>query len=304
VGDAVVHSRLHLLILLWPGVASAHQPGEHAAAFAWNFEPWVVASLLASLALYAIGVRRLWAKAGTGRGVSRLEAALFGAGWMVLAIALCSPVDTLGGELFSMHMLQHELLMVAAAPLFVLARPLEAWAWGLPRAWAAGVAGFARRPVVEATWRALTEPVGAWILHAAAIWIWHIPPLFEIALRHEGVHALQHSTFLGSALFFWWSVLQPRGKPGGLAIASLFTTMLHTGALGALLTFGPRPWYTAYESTGHFGLTLLEDQQLGGLLMWVPGGTAYLLGGLLVAYGLLGPSGSAGRNGAGSFDYR
>jgi putative membrane protein len=77
-------------------------------------------------------------------------------------------------------------------------------------------------------------------------------------------------------------VLQPRGKPDGVALASLFTTMLHTGALGALLTFGPAPWYPVYAATERFGLTLLEDQQLGGLVMWVPGGLSYLLVALYV----------------------
>jgi putative membrane protein len=287
VGHALVPAALRFLILLVPGFAHAHHPGAAADPLAWSFEPWIVALLLVSLALYARGVRALWGRAGRGRGITRGDVACFYGGWAVLVVALVSPVDALGAELFSAHMLQHELLMVVAAPLFVLARPLEAWAWALPRAWTTGVAAFARRPAAQATWRGLTEPVGAWLFHALVLWSWHIPVLFESALRNEGVHALQHSMFLGSALCFWWSALRPRAKPQGVALASLFTTMLHTGALGALLTFGSRPWYPAYEATERFGLTLLEDQQLGGLLMWIPGGLAYLIAGLFIAYGML-----------------
>jgi putative membrane protein len=276
-----------------PASTWAHQPGAESGALEWNLEPWIVATLVASLVFYARGVHRLWQRAGAARGISRGEVTSFVAGWAVLAIALLSPIDTLGGELFSMHMVQHELLMVVAAPLFVLARPLEAWAWGLPRGWAGAVAGLARRRAVAAMWKGLTDPVGAWVVHAAALWIWHIPPFFEAALRDDNLHALQHSTFLASALAFWWSVLKPRGVADAMGLASLFTTMLHTGVLGALLTFGMRPWYTAYRQTEHYGLTLLEDQQLGGLVMWVPGGLAYLAAGLVIAYGLLGRSSPA-----------
>jgi putative membrane protein len=273
---------LALPILLAPTTAGAHHPGGEVDAFAWSFEPWVVALLLASLAVYLHGLGRLWRKAGRGRGISMRQAACFGAGWSALALALVSPIDTLGSELFSVHMVQHELLMVVAAPLLVVSRPIEAWAWGLPRRWGPAIADFARRGAVATTWRTLTDPLGAWTFHAVALWAWHIPAFFAAAVRDDNVHALQHATFLASALCFWWSVLRPRGKPDGAGLASVFTTMLHTGALGALLTFGPRPWYEVYRSTERFGLTLLEDQQLGGLVMWVPGGLAYLLAGLFL----------------------
>lgn len=130
----------------------------------------------------------------------------------------------------------------------------------------------------------MTEPLGAWVVHALALWTWHVPVLFHAALAGEGLHALQHASFLGSALLFWWAALG-RGarQPDAASLAMLFTTMLHTGALGALLTFAPRPWYAGYAQTERYGLSALEDQQLGGLLMWIPGGTAYLVAGLMVA---------------------
>ena len=244
-------------------------------------DPWIVAPLAASAALYAIGVRRLWRRAGTGRGIARREAACFTAGWCALALALLSPIDHLGEHLLSMHMVQHELLMVVAAPLLVLSRPLEAFTWGLPARWREPVSGAMRWPPLAASWRALTTTSGAWLFQAAAVWLWHVPVLFQASLANEALHTLQHATFLGSALAFWWTVLVPRGQAHGASLASTFGTMLHTGALGALLTFAPYPLYPAY--VGYLGLAPLEDQQLAGLVMWVPGGIAYLVAGLALA---------------------
>jgi putative membrane protein len=272
--------------------AVAHDPpgADPAAAMgAWSFEPWIVALMAASLAMYLLGVRGLWRRAGPARGIGIRQVACFAAGWLVLAGALTSPLDALGGALFSAHMVQHELLMVVAAPLFVLSRPLQAWTWALPGAWRQPLANAGRLRPVAATWRAITQPLGAWTLHAVALWGWHIPWLFEAALTNEWLHSLQHASFLGSALLFWWSVLGRAGRrPDGIALASLFTTLLHTGALGALLTFAPHPWYVHYAA-GAFGLTALADQQLGGLVMWVPGGLAYMAAGLAIAAAWLAP---------------
>lgn len=280
---------LSLLALLaaFTGEAAAHHPGTATAA-AWSFDPWVVAPLLASLALYAAGLARLWARAGTGRGIGRTQAACFGAGWAVLALSLVSPLDSLGAELFSAHMAQHELVMLVAAPLFVLSRPLEAWTWGLAAPWRAVLARAARWTPLRATFAALTSATGACVFHAIALWAWHVPALFEAALHDEAVHALQHTAFLASALAFWWSVLSPQMRGSGAAFASVFATMLHTGALGALLTFAPHAWYPSYA--GGFGWSALEDQQLGGLVMWVPGGIAYLAAALAIAATWLGPA--------------
>jgi putative membrane protein len=255
---------------------------------AWNLEPWLIACLGASAALYAVGLVRLWRRAGHGHGIPQWAAARFALGWLALAAALVSPIDALGGSLFWVHMVEHELLMVVAAPLLVTARPLEAWTWALPRAWRGALARFGRSRPLGALWRVITDPFGAWTLHAVALWVWHAPALFDAALANESVHVAQHASFLATALLFWWSVLA-RARPAGHAMASLFTTMLHTGALGALLTLAPSAWYSAYRaSTAAFGLDALEDQQLGGLVMWVPAGLAYLAAGLWIAARWLG----------------
>lgn len=253
-----------------------------APATGWNAEPWLLALLIAGALLYARGLGALWRRAGIGRGIRKAEAGRFAAGWLVLAAALVSPLDALAARSFALHMVQHELLMVVAAPLLVLSRPLEAWAWALAP-WREALGAITRHRPVRRAWRVLTEPLGAWCFHALALWAWHLPAAFHAALASSTAHALQHACFLGSALAFWWSVAGGRSRaPEAMALASLLTTLLHTGALGALLTFAPTPWYSI-PGTGTRGLTALEDQQLGGLVMWAPGGLAYMVAALMVA---------------------
>jgi putative membrane protein len=268
---------------------------------AWSLEPWVVLPLMFSAALYAIGISRLWRNAGAGRGITRGQVAAFAAGWLALVLALMSPLDGLGSRLFSAHMVQHEVLMLVAAPLLVLGRPLAAWAWAFTPAGRRNLGRWLRVRWWSGTWSVLTDPLAAWALHALALWAWHIPDLFEAALRSPWVHVLQHASFLFSALLFWWAVLGAdvrSRKDSGYAMVYLFTTMLHTGALGALLTLAPTPWYPSYAAaTGALGLDPVEDQQLGGLVMWVPGGLAYLAAGLAVVSRLLTTSSPRQRQG-------
>ena len=260
----------------------------------FSFEPWVVAPLAVSLALYVAGVARLWHRAGVGRGITRAQVAYFAGGWLSLAVALVSPLDTLGESLFSAHMVQHEIMMVVSAPLMVLARPLGAWTWAFPAPARHRIGRAVQAHWWSVVWATITGPLAAWALHAAALWVWHVPPLFEAALHNEAVHALQHASFLGTALLFWWSVLgrDARVRQGtGAALAYLFTTMLHTSALGALLTLAPTVWYPHYLGlTQPYGLDPVQDQQLGGLIMWVPGAAAYLFAALAIFARLLNPA--------------
>jgi len=249
---------------------------------AWSVEPGIVLPLALAAGLYARGLRALWRQAGTGHGIRRWQAAAFAAGWLVLVIALVSPLHELGETLFSAHMAQHELLMAVAAPLLVLGRPMLSFLWGLPMAWRRTAGHWASRPPVRTTWHALTLPSIAWTVHALAIWVWHAPRLYDAAVTSALVHALQHASFLGSALLFWWALIH--GRNGrlryGASVLYVFTTALHTTALGAVLSLASRPLYPAYASTAAWGLTPLEDQQLAGLIMWVPAGIAYLVAAL------------------------
>jgi len=264
-----------VLLAIAPIAAHAHaewrwtEPGQQAI---------LVLMLVAGL-LYGRGLTLLWRAAGTGRGVSRAAAASYAIGWLALGVALLSPLDGAGETLFAAHMLQHEVLMLVAAPLMVLGRPLATWSW----AFAPGARTRITRALQSASWKrvwsALTRPLTAWCLHAAAIWGWHAPALFNAARSDAAIHALQHASFLFSALLFWWSLLRPqsRGVRAGGALLYLFTTMIHTGALGALFVFSDTVWYPANSAAGaHWGLTPLEDEQLGGLIMWIPGGFVYL----------------------------
>ena len=271
----------------FPATAHAHtsqalQP--HDFWSAWTFEPLVVIALLLSAALYTRGVTRLW-KRGKGVGIRQWEVGAFVIGWLCLVMALISPLHALGGALFSAHMTQHELLISVCAPLLVVGRPLVPFLWGLPLSWRQTLGDWTRDDRVSQTWRTLSLPVVAFSLHALALWIWHLPGPYQSTLSSELMHSLQHVSFLGTALLFWWTIFKTRGTElgYGAAVFYLFGTALQTGALGALLTFSSHLWYPAYATTtGPWGLNPLEDQQLGGLIMWIPGSIPYLVAGLFL----------------------
>lgn len=265
--------------------AHALIPSTRIDIWQWQAEPWVITLLILSLVLYIVGYLRLWRHAGEEHGARKPQLWTFCLGWLSLSLALVSPLDTLGNWLFSAHMLQHEILMIVSAPLIVLARPLSIWIWAFNLKWRLVIGRFTNLKTIESFWQTITQPFNAWILHAMALWLWHIPALFDAALRNNNIHALQHFSFLFSALLFWWSVIgkYAHAENRAWAMMSIFTTMLHTAALGILLTLANHSWYPAYDRTVMLGLSALEDQQLGGLIMWVPAGLAYLIAGLGIA---------------------
>jgi putative membrane protein len=242
----------------------------------------LVFSLMVALAVYATGVTRLWRAAGVGRGVAYWQIASFGGGWLALVLALSPQMDVLSDAWISGHMVQHELLMVIAAPLIAISAPLAAMVWAFPAAARRSALGRVRGRVTTGGWYVATAPGAAWLLHAVALWTWHVPKLYDYALEHEAVHALEHISFFGTAALFWWAVAHGRyGRRGyGAAVIYVFATALHSGLLGALLTFAPRVWFPDYAVPHGGGLSPLEDQQLAGLLMWVPAGLVLVAGGL------------------------
>ena len=206
--------------------------------------------------------------------------ALCGGGVLALA-AVVGPADAIADRLFTAHMIQHEILIAVAAPLIASGRPLLALLRAVP--WARRlVVALGRWPIGGAVVRACRRPSLACLLHGAAIWLWHVPPLFDAALAHPAIHVAQHTSFLGTGVLFWSAVMHPRrSRDLGRSIVYLFITAVHTAALGALLVVARSPWYAGYASGGHgFGLTPLEDQQLAGLVMWVPAGGLYLIAAL------------------------
>ncbi|HEY0338738.1 MAG TPA: cytochrome c oxidase assembly protein [Burkholderiales bacterium] len=273
---------LMVLVLTAP-LACAHTEG--APASASLAEAWLATALVLTGLLYARGVYVLVRSARTHPMHVMRCALLFTLGWSALGVAFVSPLAVATKGLFSAHMIQHEIVMVLAAPLMVLGRPLAIWTWAVPTRWRRALARPLRAHVLRRPWAFASAPIAASALHAAAIWIWHVPSLFERAEASLAVHTVQHCTFLFTALLFWWSLLRPgRGARVGAAVLCLFITMLHTGALGVLLTFSSEVWYPLSTAAAtQWGLTPTEDQQLGGLIMWVPGGIPYVVAALMLA---------------------
>jgi cytochrome c oxidase assembly factor CtaG len=272
-----------LAILALPTLAYAHpsQPlAPHELWSAWNPDPTILLGLALSLWGYARGLRRLWRRAGPGRGIRAWQAACFVGGVAALLVALVSPIDQMGAVLFSAHMVQHLVLILVAAPLLVLGRPLIVFLWALPPRWRHRLGRWWRRKSgPRVAWRLANRLATAWVLSVAALWVWHAPALYQAALHDELLHAIEHGSFLGTALLFWWTVIHPpSGRRGyGASVLAIFTMAVQNGLLGALLTFAPTLWYPAYGSRGAvWGLAPLDDQQLAGLIMWIPASLVYL----------------------------
>lgn len=275
--------------LLLPLPALAHDTGTpHAESPGWTLDPVILAPLLLALGLFAFGWARL--RARSERGGTRLvrRARLFGAGWLLLALALLSPLHEAGERSFAAHMFEHELIMLVAAPLLVLAEPLAVMLWAFPPNGRQALGMASGWQPLRATWRALTGAVSATLLQAAALWLWHAPALFDRALASRGWHVAQHLSFLITALLFWTAMLGRR-TPVVLAALCLVVTSIVSGALGALMAFATSPWYAGYAALGMapFGLTPAEDQQVAGLLMWVPGGLVHACAALVLMRQLL-----------------
>ena len=261
-------------LLAAPTLAHAHESGGDG-----GMEPWVAACLLVSALLYVAGLRTLWRRAGVARGVTWKQAAMFASGWLTLVAALGGPIEAWSGPSFAAHMVQHELMMLVAAPLLAASCPLGVFAWALPAGIRRKLRALTSRDWLRTSWRWLTSPLWATALSIGVLWVWHAPRLFDLAVVHRGWHAAQHASFFVTSLAFWWA-LRPSRSPGsaaGCAVACLFVAMIVTGALGGLLAFSGTPWYAAYaDEASPFGWTPLEDQQMGGLVMWIPGGTVFI----------------------------
>jgi len=249
---------------------------------AWSIEPGVVTSIAALATWYGAGVRRLWRSAGHGRVIHRRQISCFVAAVAALMLAFASPLDAMSDALFSAHMVQHLLLMLVVAPLLVLGEPLLPLLWALPalaRHWLAHRWRGARP--LRAAGRPVGTPLAAWLLAMLALFFWHLPVPYGWALNDTRIHALEHLSFLGTGVPFWWMVFQPSGRRRlgyGAGVVYVATAGMLMGALGAILTFAPSPWYTAHlATTAAWHLTPLQDQQLAGVIMWVPASLAYLL---------------------------
>jgi putative membrane protein len=292
----IVYTILAMLVLSAPVVCAheiddhdgdhdgvVHPDSWHELARTWGWEPGSIAGLALSAGAYSVGLARYWRSAGVGGGIRKWQAASFAAGWFTLFVALVSPLHPWGSVLFSAHMVQHELLMIVAAPLIVLGQPMLVMLKALPANVSGTLARWGNSRPWQTFWRFITQPFVAWVIHFLALWMWHIPVLFDATLHSEWIHAAQHTSFLFSALLFWWAVVHGHNRAlgYGMAVLYMFTTAMHSGILGAMITFASGAWYPSYQhTTESWGLTPLEDQQLGGLIMWIPAGLVYIVAGL------------------------
>jgi len=223
----------------------------------WTWYPSVVIGFSIWTTLYAVAVKRR-------KPTPFMQQIAFHLGTLVGLIALVSPLDELGDEyLFSAHMVQHLLLMFITAPLWLIGTP----SWLIDGIIPKGLTN----PV-----RWLAGPVSAFAAFVVVIWFWHIPAVYEIAQESEGIHIFEHLTFIGAALIGWWPVagaetsLVPKPEPP-TRMLYLFLLAVPCTALAAVLTFARMPLYPFYVTAPHpFGMNALQDQHLGGLLMWVP----------------------------------
>jgi len=271
---------------LGSGLDATLAPG----AFDWSLAPELVLPLAAVTALYAVGWWRL-----TRRGTRPSWRPVVGlAGLLALAGALLTPVAALGHFLFAAHMTQHLLLMAVAAPLLLLADPLPAVLWALPRPLrrATGRLLASGRPL-RRMWERLTAVPVAALVYAAVLWAWHHPRAYEAALGGEWVHHVEHLAFFGAAVLFWWPVIGPaprarRPASYGFRIAHVVIAALHGSALAMLLAWSPRVLYETYAAVPRVtALAPLEDQALGGVIMWAGSATVDMLAVLALVWGLL-----------------
>jgi cytochrome c oxidase assembly factor CtaG len=227
--------------------------------------------------LYVIGVRRMrrpWPVWRTG---------LFFLGLAAVLGALGPPIDELATQLFSVHMVQHMLLTVAAAPLLLLGAPIRPLLRGLPRiVRAAIVRPLARARPIRALVHLLRHPLIAGALYVGGLYAWHVPALYDAALADDRIHLAEHAWFFTSALLFWSVVIDPAPFRGTLGFAARLPYLLVAGAaqntvLGGLLSFSTRLLYGAYARTPErFGLDPVTDQRIGGAVMWVIGDLVFL----------------------------
>jgi putative membrane protein len=222
-------------------------------------------------------VRGWWRLRARGHPPRAWRLAAYVLGVLTIAGALIA-LDELADERFSLHMAQHLLLMMVAAPLLALGDPLPLVLWGLPRRARVAVAATLRPgAAVRRALSALTWLPVAGGLYVVTVWAWHVPALYDAAAEHEALHALEHLSFLATALLFWWPILEPapRLHPSahpGLQILYLIVATAQNTALGMILSIPDRAFYPYYvRQAAEHGLDAVGDQSFGGGLMWSMG---------------------------------
>jgi len=246
------------------------------AAFEVQTDPLLVVPLVGLGVAYALGYRRFVRLPHHDTGY-RTRAMLFVLGYTALLIALLSPLHAVGEQFFSVHMIQHLLLTLVAAPLLLVSTSMPVLVWAFPKTERATLGRLLGQPgPLRSALLWLTRPLIAGTLFVVVQWAWHQPLLYEAALEDRWMHYLEHVVFFASALLFWWPVVgapplrSPLGYPARMAY--VFLAWMPTTLLGAGISMSSGPLYATYVATAHaYGVDALFDQQLAGLIMWVPG---------------------------------
>jgi putative membrane protein len=253
-----------------------------AVVVEWRFDPLVIGLMGATAVAYLWAVRTV-NRAHPRNPHPRLRTWLFMGGLVAIGLALASPIEAYEGVLFSVHMVQHLLLMLVAAPLLLAGGPITLTLRAASPSVRRGLLRVLHSPVV----RAISFPVLTWVLFAAVNWGWHFSTLYDQALENQLLHYVQHASFLGAALLFWWPITgvdpAPWRMPYPVRLFYLFLALPQNSFLGVALLSAGTVLYPHYATNIRtWGPSPLEDQQLGGVLMWVAGDIAFLVGMVVV----------------------
>jgi cytochrome c oxidase assembly factor CtaG len=247
----------------------------------WTFEPWIIIPVLLAGSIYLRGWWQLHRRLPRDFGVWRLIA--FQAGLLTLFLALASPLHPLAELLLQFHMIQHLLLMMMVPPLLLLGAPTLPLLRGLPRpVLQHGLGPLIASPALQRLGHFLTHPIVCLVTFAVTNIAWHVPVLYELALRSQFWHEVQHICFLVAALLFWWPVVQPWPSrlrwPRWTIIPYLLLADIQNTALSAFLIFSERVLYPTYSAMPRlWGIPALDDQAAAGAIMWVPGSVIFLV---------------------------
>jgi putative membrane protein len=254
-----------------------------AVLLSWDLRIEVIGLLLTLGALHFIGWRNL-RRRGRTRFANGWRLASYFVGLFVLGISILSPIDVLSSQLFLMHMVQHLLMMMAAAPLLMLANPFPTFLWALPRDLRTRVGRwFLPGHPLYRTLEKILRPGVTWLVFVTVYLGWHDPELYNLALRNAFVHDLEHITFFGVAILFWWRITSAGPQIGkrlpAMMRAAYAVTLVPVNMLaGVAITFSESPIYTHYTMVPRlYGISVMDDQTWAGLIMWIPGSMMYIL---------------------------